>query len=178
LSDIVGTLLRDTMFLQLHCEESGRLSMIIDEADRRILRVIQDQPEITMRDLAELTGLSHSPCWRRLQRMQEAGVVSARRYIVDPEAIGLDILVLCFVKIATHQRDHLRAFEESVAGVPEIVQCYSLSGEYDYVLHVVAASVKTYEATVKNSLTGLPNVQSINTSFTLKRVKTSLIVPI
>jgi Lrp/AsnC family transcriptional regulator len=152
--------------------------MEIDEADRRILRVIQDHPDVTMRDLAERTGLSHSPCWRRLQRLQDGGVVSPRRYIVDPEAVGLDILVLCFVKITLHHRDHLKAFEEAVEGVPEIVQCYSLSGEYDYVLQVVAASVRTYEATIKNTLTGLPNVQSINTSFTLKRVKTSLTVPI
>jgi Lrp/AsnC family transcriptional regulator len=152
--------------------------MEIDESDRRILRAIQDHPEITMRDLAERTGLSHSPCWRRLQRLQEAGVISPRRYVIDPEAVGLEILVLCFVKIALHQRDRLKAFEEAVAAVPEIVQCYSLSGEHDYVLHVVATSVRSYEATIKNTITDLPNVQSIYTSFTLRRVKHSLNLPV
>ncbi|MGA0542237.1 Lrp/AsnC family transcriptional regulator [Neotabrizicola sp. VNH66] len=152
--------------------------MEIDEADRRILRAIQDAPEITMRELAEVTGLSHSPCWRRLQRLREEGAVSPRRFVIDPEAVGFDILVMCFVKISRHQRESLRAFEEAVATVPEILQCYSLSGEYDYVLQVIATSVKDYEATVKNALVELPNVQSINTSFTLKRVKNSLNIPV
>lgn len=152
--------------------------MQLDEWDRRILRIIQDRPEITMRDLGEATGLSHSPCWRRLQRLQEAGIVSQRRFIVDPEAVGFDILVLCFVKIAQHNRAALIQFEEAVVRVPEVLQCYSLSGEYDYMLQVVAPSVRAYEATVKNALTSLPNVQSIHTSFTLKRVKHSLSVPV
>lgn len=149
-----------------------------DDSDRRILRAIQARPDITMRELGELTGLSHSPCWRRLQRLQNEGAVSARRFVVDPEAVGYDILVFCFVKIAGHQRDKLRAFEEAVQDVPEVMQCHSLSGEYDYVLQVIATSVRHYEAVVKNAIVELPNVQSVNTSFTLKRVKHSLNVPV
>ncbi|MBL4930077.1 Lrp/AsnC family transcriptional regulator [Fuscibacter oryzae] len=152
--------------------------MQLDDSDRRILRALQEQPELTLRELGEVTGLSHSPCWRRLQRLQQEGAIGAKRFVVDPEAIGFDILVLCFVKISHHQRDRLRAFEEAVAKVPEVMQCYSLSGEYDYVLQVIATSVRDYEATVKNAIVELPNVQSVNTSFTLKRVKNSLNVPI
>lgn len=151
---------------------------MIDESDRRILRALQERPELTLRELAEVTGLSHSPCWRRLQRLQDSGAISARRFVVDPEAVGFEILVFCFVKISHHQRDRLRAFEEAVARVPEVMQCYSLSGEYDYVLQVVATSVRAYEATVKTALTSLPNVQSIHTSFTLKRVKNEVNVPV
>ena len=152
--------------------------MDIDESDRRILRVLQDNPQITMRDLGEATGMSHSPVWRRVQRMQAEGIISPLRHVVNAEAVGFDILVLCFVKLAQHQRDRLRAFEEAVARVPAIMQCFSLSGEYDYALQVVAKSVKDYEEVVKNALTSLPNVQSINTSFVLKRVKNSLNVPL
>lgn len=152
--------------------------MDLDDSDRRILRAIQAQPDITMRDLGEAAGLSHSPCWRRLQRLQAGGAVSPRRFVIDPEAVGFEILVLCFVKISHHQRDRLRAFEEAVQAVPEIMQCHSLSGEYDYVLQVIATSVRHYEAVVKNALVELPNVQAINTSFTLKRVKHSLNVPV
>ena len=149
-----------------------------DDSDRRILRAIQAQPDITMRELGEVTGLSNSPCWRRLQRLQNEGAVSPRRFVIDPEAVGFEILVLCFVKISHHQRERLRAFEEAVESVPEIMQCYSLSGEYDYVLQVIATSVRHYEAVVKNAIVELPNVQSVNTSFTLKRVKHSLNVPV
>ncbi|MFC3088414.1 Lrp/AsnC family transcriptional regulator [Tabrizicola soli] len=152
--------------------------MQLDEPDRRILRALQDEPELTLRELGEVTGLSHSPCWRRLKRLQDEGAISPKRFVVDPEAVGFEILVLCFVKISHHQRDRLRAFEEAVVKVPEVMQCHSLTGEYDYVLQVVATSVRDYEATVKNALVELPNVQSINTSFTLKRVKHTLNVPV
>lgn len=152
--------------------------MLLDDSDRRILKALQERSDLTLRELGEVTGLSHSPCWRRLQRLQAAGAISAKRFVVDPEAIGFEILVFCFVKISHHQRDRLKAFEDAVAKVPEVMQCYSLSGEYDYVLQVIATSVREYEATVKNAIVELPNVQSINTSFTLKRVKNSLNVPL
>ncbi|WP_427023111.1 Lrp/AsnC family transcriptional regulator [Aureimonas ureilytica] len=150
----------------------------IDEADRRILRIIQERPGLTMRELGELTGLSHTPCWRRLQRLQDIGVVSEKRYLVDPAAVGFDIVAFCFVKLVEHGRGRLQEFEKAVADVPEILQCYSLSGDSDYLLQVVSRSVRDYEETVKNALTELPNVRSISTSFTLKRVKASTFVPV
>lgn len=152
--------------------------LALDDFDRRILRIVQQQPEISLRDLGEATGLSHSPCWRRLQRLQAEGVISPRRHVIDPEAVGFDILVLCFVKLSRHHRDSLDAFEAAVVHLPEVLQCHSLSGEYDYVLQVIARGVKDYEATIKNAIVELPNVQSINTSFTLKRVKNSLNIPL
>lgn len=152
--------------------------MQLDDSDRRILRALQHNPDLTLRELGDAVGMSHSPCWRRLQRLQQTGAIGAKRFVIDPEAVGFEILVLCFVKISHHQRDRLKAFEEAVAHVPEVMQCYSLSGEYDYVLQVIAPSVRDYEETVKNALVELPNVQSINTSFTLKRVKQTLNVPI
>ncbi|CAM5492269.1 Lrp/AsnC family transcriptional regulator [Aquamicrobium terrae] len=150
----------------------------IDDSDRKILRCIQENPDITMRELGDATGMSHSPCWRRLQRLKELGVVGDKSFHIYPEAVGYEIRVLCFVRIAEHKRDQLQAFETAVQNVPEILQCYSLSGEYDYVLHVIARSVRDYEDTVKNALVELPNVQSINTSFTLKTVKDSRVVPV
>ncbi|MBE9640706.1 Lrp/AsnC family transcriptional regulator [Salipiger mangrovisoli] len=151
---------------------------MLDEADRRILRCIQSNPDITMRELGDATGLSHSPSWRRLQRLKEGGVVGDKAYHIDPEKVGYEIRVLCFVRIAAHNRDRLQAFEDAVQRVPEILQCYSLSGDHDYVLHVVAKSVRNYEETVKNAIVELPNVQSISTSFTLKSVKDTRVIPV
>lgn len=150
----------------------------IDESDRKILRCIQENPDVTMRDLGAATGLSHSPCWRRLQRLKAAGIVGEKSFTIDLEAVGYEIRVLCFVRMSEHRRERLQAFEAAVQSVPEVLQCHSLSGEHDYVLHVIARSVRDYEATVKNAIVELPNVQSVNTSFTLKTVKDSRIVPL
>lgn len=152
--------------------------MKIDDSDRKILRAIQANPDITMRELGDATGMSHSPCWRRLQKLKDAGIVGEKSFSIDPEAVGYEIRVLCFVRIAEHKRDRLQSFEAAVQKVPEILQCYSLSGDHDYVLHVIAQSVRDYEETVKNALVELPNVQSISTSFTLKTVKDSRNVPV
>lgn len=150
----------------------------IDESDLKILRCIQQNPDITMRELGDATGMSHSPCWRRLQRLKYAGVVGDKSFSIDPEAVGFEIRVLCFIRIAEHRRERLQQFEAAVQTVPEILQCYSLSGDHDYVLHVIARSVRHYEETVKNALVELPNVRSVSTSFTLKTVKDSRVVPV
>jgi Lrp/AsnC family transcriptional regulator len=151
---------------------------MMDKTDRKIIRLLQEQPEMTLRDLADAAGLSHSPCWRRIQKLQKAGILSERRYLVDAQAAGYEILVFCLVRMAHHKREYLSAFEDAVAAVPEILQCYSLSGEHDYILQVIAHNVKDYEATVKNALVQLPHVQTISTSFTLKRVKETANVPV
>lgn len=150
----------------------------MDKTDLKIIRVLQERPEITLRDLAHAAGLSHSPCWRRIQNLQKAGILSERRFLVDAQAAGYEILVFCLIRMAHHKREYLSAFEDAVAAVPEILQCYSLSGEHDYILQVIARNVKDYETTVKNALVQLPHVQTISTSFTLKRVKETANVPV
>lgn len=152
--------------------------MELDDADRKILRAVQDRPQLTTRELAEEVGLSHTPCWRRLQRMEEEGVVSAPLRLVDPEGAGFDITAFCFVALKEHRREALREFEAAVEREPRILQCHSLSGEHDYMLHVLARSVRDYERTVKDALTALPHVRAINTSFALRRVKASAKVPV
>ncbi|TPE53277.1 Lrp/AsnC family transcriptional regulator [Amaricoccus solimangrovi] len=151
---------------------------MIDEADRRILREIQRSPEIPTRELAERVGLSHTPCWRRLQRMRDDGVITERRHVVDHDAAGFAVTVFCFVTLKEHRRERLTEFEEAALKVPEIIQCFSISGEYDYILQVIARSVSDYERTVKDAIVELPNIASINTSFTLRKVKASLDVPV
>lgn len=152
--------------------------MELDETDLKILRAVQDRPNLTTRELAEAVGLSHTPCWRRLQRMEEGGVVSAPLRLVDPERAGFDIAAFCFVALKEHRREALRAFEAAVEREPRILQCHSLSGEHDYMLQVVARSVRDYERTVKDALTALPHVRAINTSFALRRVKAGATVPV
>ena len=94
----------------------------IDDADLKILRCIQNNPDITMRELGDATGMSHSPCWRRLQRLKDAGVIGSKSFLIDPEAVGFEIRVLCFVRISEHRRERLQQFESAVQKVPEILQ--------------------------------------------------------
>lgn len=157
---------------------STEQSFSLDETDRRILKELQQNPSLTMVELGEKVGLSHTPCWRRLRRMEENDVIKGKQYLLNAEAIGYEVIVFCFIKIKEHHRDALLQFEESAALLREVLQCYSISGDYDYLLRVVAKNVKDYESVVKNELLQLPHVAHINTTFALNEIKNSNILPL
>ncbi len=156
----------------------GEATVDLDETDRRLLRLLQAEPDLTLREAGDRLGLSHTPCWRRLQRMREAGIIEERRHIVDPAAVGFDITVFCAVRMNGHSRAHLEEFEAAVGRIAEVVMCYSVSGDHDYLLKVLAKSIKHYESTVKNALVQLPHVLSISTSVTLREIKNTTDVPL
>jgi len=150
----------------------------MDNADKRILRAIQEQPDLTMRELGEVTGLSHTPCWRRLNRLREDGIISHKRYVLDADKLGFEVTAFCFVQLKAHTRETLEEFEQATLRVPEIVQCHSATGGQDYILKVLARSVRDYEEAIKQKLLKLPHVASINTSLALKEVKNTPDVPV
>ncbi|MGR3593787.1 Lrp/AsnC family transcriptional regulator [Limimaricola soesokkakensis] len=156
----------------------GESGITLDETDRRLLRLLQAEPDLTLREVGERLGLSHTPCWRRLTRMREAGVIEERRHIIDPVAAGFDITVFCAVRMNGHSRAHLEEFEAAVVRIAEVVQCYTVSGDHDYLLRVLARSIRHYESTVKNALVQLPHVLSISTSVTLREIKNTTDVPL
>lgn len=150
----------------------------MDDADKRILRALQQNPDLTMRELGEVTGLSHTPCWRRVNKLKESGVIEAKRYILNASAAGYSIVVFCFVRMKEHNRESLNEFEEAVQGIPEVLQCYSATGDHDYILRVLTRSVSQYEQTIKNILVELPHVSFVSTSLTLNEVKNTTDIPI
>jgi len=131
-----------------------------------------------MRELGEKTGLSHTPCWRRLKKMQDDGVIKDKRYVLNAEALGFEIVVFCFVRMKEHTREKLVDFEQAALRLPVVLQCYSVTGDYDYILRVLARNMKEYEQTIKDSLVELPHVSFINTSVTLNEVKNTTNLPI
>lgn len=151
---------------------------MLDEVDRRILRALQTEPDLTMRELGEATGLSHTPCWRRLQKLMDDGVIGNKRYYLNPEALGFDVNVFCLVRMKEHSREKLTEFEVAVSRVPQVMQCYSITGDHDYILRVLAMNIRHYEETVKSTLVSLPHVAAISTSVTLKEVKNTMVVPV
>lgn len=153
-------------------------SDLIDDTDRRILVCLQDQPDLTMVDLADRVGLSHTPCWRRLKRMEEIGIVRGRAILLDADMLGYSISIFAHVKIKSHDEASLNAFEAAVRYHPQIVECFSMSGDSDYLLRVLAGSVADYEYFLKKVLLHLPGVGSVNSSFALNQVKLTTDVPL
>lgn len=150
----------------------------LDEIDLKILRILQRDPDRNITDIGEAVGLSHTPCWRRIRKMQDSGVIRGRIMLLDAEKIGIDISVFVFVRLERHSPGVLEEFEEAARKVPEILQCYAMSGEFDFLLRVAVASVRDYERAVKGELLKLPHVGTMHSHFALNEVKNTNELPI
>ena len=146
--------------------------------DLKILRSLQRDADRNISDIGSDVGLSHTPCWRRIRKMEDAGVITGKHCHLDAEKVGLDVSIFVFVRLDTHSADVLETFEEAVAEIPEIMQCYTMSGEFDYLLRVVVSSVRNYEKTVKGRLLKLPHVGMMNSHFALNEIKNTTELPL
>lgn len=150
----------------------------LDSLDIKILRELQTNANHTMQELGERVGLSHTPCWRRVKRLREAGVIRKQVTLLDPKQLHLAVNVFVHVTLRNHQENGLTLFEESVQDIPEIVECYTVSGDRDFLLRVVVSDVASYEHLLKHILINLPGVDNLSSTFALRQVKYTTEFPI
>ena len=143
----------------------------LDEIDYKILRILQQDADKNIDEIGHMVGLSHTPCWRRIKKMEDAGVILAKRCILNSEKVGLDVSIFVHVRLDIHSSEVLEEFEAATQSIPEIMQCYTMSGEFDYLLRVVCDGLNSYERFTREQLTTLPGIRSIESSFALGRVK-------
>ncbi|WP_163932140.1 Lrp/AsnC family transcriptional regulator [Paraferrimonas sp. SM1919] len=152
--------------------------MTLDNFDKKILRQLQQNADLTMAELGDKVGLSHTPCWRRVKRLQEQGIILGKVNLLNPKQLNLSVCVYAYLTIKSHDEESLNAFEGAVQNIEEVVECYSTSGDKDYVLRVVVEDVEHYEQMLKRTLMHLPNVDSIHSTFALKQIKYTTRLPI
>ncbi len=150
----------------------------MDAVDLKILRLLQEIPGISAVELAQKVGLSHTPCWRRVKQLEASGAIMERAVILDPRIMGFDITVFANVRLKAHDEDTLVALEQAARDRQEIVDCFSMSGESDYILRIVVPSIENYEVFLKKVLLHLPGVASVSSHFALKCVKKTTKLPI
>lgn len=150
----------------------------MDDVDLRLLRTIQSEPDLAVAELARLAGLSQTPAWRRLKRLQDEGYICGRAVLLDAGRLGLTVNVFAYIRLKHHDEETLENLEREVQNHPEIVECFSMSGDSDYVLRIMVRSVEDYEKFLKRVLLHLPGVAYINSSFSLKRVKLTTKIPL
>lgn len=152
--------------------------VVMDQIDRKILDILQKDPDLTIAQIGERVGLSHTPCWRRIRQLQDSGVIKGRAIVLDPLKLNLEVTAFVFVRLKSHDEDALTQFEQAVATIPQIMQCYLMAAEFDYILRVITTGVQEYEAIVKRKLLHLPNVAFVNSSFALREIKSTLALPL
>ena len=150
----------------------------LDRADLRILELLQEQGATSAADVAERLDMTPSTCWRRVGRLEELGVIRKRVALLDREKVGLSVMVFSHVKLTGHGRDALLRFEQAVRAHPEILECYTLMGETDFLLRIVCRDIRAYEAFFLDHLSRFPGVQSVNSSIALAVNKETTALPL
>jgi DNA-binding Lrp family transcriptional regulator len=152
----------------------------LDETDLRLLRTVQENARLSNVELAERIGLSPSPCLRRMRHLEESGVIKGYMTLLDQNAVGLPVSVFISVTLKEQSERALEEFEGRIRALPQVMECYLMTGTSDYLLRVVTADLAAYERFLKDHLTRIPVIASIQSSFALKQVsfRTALPLPI
>ena len=150
----------------------------LDTFDLHILRELQADSELSMQVLGERVGLSHTPCWRRIKHLEAKGIIRHRVTLLDAEQLNLSVNVFVHVTLKSQDEDALNSFEDAVQNVDEIVECYTVSGDKDFLLRVIVEDVSAYERLLKSTLVHLPSVGNMSSTFALRQVKYTTELPI
>ena len=149
-----------------------------DPVKRRILVELQADGRLTNQELAERIGVSPSPCWRRVKELEEQGVIRRYAALLDPDKAGVPECVFTLINLEMHNRESLAAFEQAVKDRPEIVECYAITGDADFILKVHVPNIKAYDRLLNEVIFRVPGVRHVKSSFTLREVKYDTALPL
>jgi Lrp/AsnC family transcriptional regulator len=152
--------------------------MKLDKHDIAILKVLQGDAAIPSTELAERVGLSQSPCWRRVNQLEEAGVIQGRVARLARKKLGLEVLVVVNVKLASHGWQSLPKFKQRVVSFPEVLQCFLVMGDIDFILLVATRTIEEYNSFVQGKLAQIPGVQSIDSRIVIEETKNNTELPL
>ena len=150
----------------------------LDTIDRKILHCLQENARIPNVELARAVGLSPSPCSRRVRELEEAGIIRRYATLIDPAAADLPVSVFINVTLEKQVEQDLEVFESAVGGLPEVMECYLMTGDADYLLRVVVSDLEAYKRFLMDHLTRIPGVSNIRSSFALKQVAYRTALPL
>ena len=150
----------------------------LDPFEKKILREVQQDASLTTAELAERVGLSATPCWRRINRLEQDGYIRARVALVDRRKVGLNAHIFAQVKLNAHGRANLDEFGAAIRDFPEVLDCFVLMGSTDFMLRIVAKDIDAYEKFFFDRLSKLPGVQEINSTVALSEIKSTSALPI
>lgn len=150
----------------------------LDSTDLSILRLLQADAHMSTATIAEKVNLSQSPCWRRINRMEEQGLIRERVALLDRQKLGMDVVVFATVNLTATGRQHLLTFEEDIVRYPEVMECYTMTGIWDYLLKIVTRDVRHYERFVRETLSANPGVRELHSHMAVTEIKNSTALPL
>jgi Lrp/AsnC family transcriptional regulator len=149
----------------------------MDEIDRKLLAILQEDATLSVAQMADRVGLSATPCWKRIQKMEAAGVIARRVALVDPQKIGMGLTVFVAVEAGDHSPDWLERFARVLAAMPAVMEVYRMAGEVDYMLRVAVADMAEFDALYKQLIAAAP-LKNVTSRFAMERIKATTAYPL
>jgi Lrp/AsnC family transcriptional regulator len=166
-----------------HCGAAGRGEdaqprlCSMDWIDEKILDVLQHDATVSIAEIGQKVGLSQTPCWKRIQRLEADGVIERRVALLNPEKLGFGLTVFVSIETADHSREWLARFAATVSGMPEVLEFYRMAGDVDYMLRVVVTDMTAYDSFYKRLIEAVP-LKNVTSRFAMERVKATTVLPI
>ena len=149
----------------------------MDLTDRKILAILQEDASLAVAEVAARVNLSQTPCWRRIQKLEEAGIIRRRVALVDPQALGLDLTVFVEVQSPDHSKEWLDGFAAVLSGMPEVMEVYRMAGDVDYLLRISVANMAAYDDFYQRLIDQVP-LKNVTSRFAMERVKYTTAYPV
>ncbi|MBW3097997.1 Lrp/AsnC family transcriptional regulator [Pseudohoeflea coraliihabitans] len=149
----------------------------MDRLDRKILRLLQEDSTLAVAEVAKKVGLSTTPCWRRIQKLEEDGVIRRRVALLDPVAVNTRVTAFVSIRTNSHSQEWLKRFSEVIADFPEVIEFYRMSGDVDYLLRVVVPDIAAYDAFYKR-LIGKIEIRDVSSAFAMEQIKYTTELPL
>ena len=146
--------------------------------DLRILQLLQTDASLSTAEIAEKVGLSQSPCWRRISRLEQAGLIKRRVAVLDHQKLGMEVVVFVNISLTAHGRQNLAAFEKEIRLFPEVLECYTVTGQMDYLLKIVTRYIQHYESFIRNQLMTLPMIREMHSTIAVTEIKDTTELPL
>jgi Lrp/AsnC family transcriptional regulator len=150
----------------------------LDATDRAILRLLQRDSSLSLAEIASHVGLTQTPCWKRIRRMEAAGIITSRVALLDAAKLGLPLSVIVAIETADHSAEWIARFAEAMAGMPEVVECWRMGGDVDYLLRVVVPDIASYDSFYRKLVAAVPSLRNVTGRFAMERVKGTTELPI
>ncbi|SEH12755.1 transcriptional regulator, AsnC family [Sphingopyxis sp. YR583] len=151
--------------------------MKLDIFDKRLLEQLQRDANLTVAKLAEIAGLSDTACWRRIKKLEEAGILGPRVAILAPEKIGLKLTGYVMIRTTSHQEAWIDSFTATITAIPWVVECHRMTGDIDYLLKIVAPDLAAYNELYR-AIARIPGITDVNASFSMERIKSVTELPV
>lgn len=152
--------------------------MDLDKFDRKILGFLQQDCSLSVAEIAKRVGLSTSPCWRRISQLEKAGIIRKRVAVLDHARLGMEVVVFVNVRLSQHGRENLEDFEATIRTFPEVLECFTVTGDTDYLLKIVTRDIQHFESFLRNNLMTLPMIRETHSTIAVTEIKDTTELPL